>query len=344
MNTDLAERRKSQVLRLFAAAAALAAIAAITLAIEARSGQPNQISGPVVAGLAETIGEAQNIEVVSREATYRIAKIPRGWVMRDRGDFPVQQDRVTQLRRALERLQFVRRMTSDPTKHERLGVDDPREGGRGVLVRVTRGDTALLVDLIFGVEPGGRIYARRAAQDQVWEVRVDDPSGAGLPPLRDLASWLNLRPLTMPAENLLRVEIMPAEGRAYVLARPQPGQPWRIAAPALDAASQSIVTATAEQVLSLAPADVVEAPAVQGGPRARVRAWTADGLAIDGELIESGGKTWLKLVARAQAPEQEAAALALNASIAGWAYALTEADAGALAPPLASLLPAPASQ
>ena len=87
---------------------------------------------------------AQRIEVVSTEASYRIERTPeRGWVMRDRGDYPVAAwaARATDAS-ARSSCAIVRRMTSDPSKHERLGVDDPREGGRGVLVRVESGNTA----------------------------------------------------------------------------------------------------------------------------------------------------------------------------------------------------------
>ena len=51
----------------------------------------------------------------------------------------------------------------------------------------------------------------------------------------------------------------------------------------------------------------------------------------------SGGERARVLVARALAPEQEAAALAINDRTAAWAYALNEADAAAVAAPLNAL-------
>jgi hypothetical protein len=102
--------------------------------------------------------------------------------------------------------------------------------------------------------------------------------------------------------------------------------------------AQSTVTATAERLTQLSPVDVRTAPAIQGTPRARVRATTFDGVAIDAELIQSDNRLWVKLVARA-APEQEAAALEINNRSAAWAYALSEMEAEALAPPLNRLIP-----
>lgn len=336
MTTALAEARKGRALALFLMAGALAAIAAVTVAIESRASRPDAASGPVLPDLGENIGDAQRITVTSADASYRIERTERGWAMRDRGDFPVLARRLSQLTEGLEQLRYTRRMTSDPSKHERLGVTDPRENGRGVLVQIEDGRGALLVNVILGVEPAG-IYVRRPDEEQAWAATGE------LPPLRDVASWLELRPLDIPADRLARVEIMPAEGRAYILGRDSAQLPWRIVAPGLATLAQSSVNAAAEHITQLSPIDVQPAPAIQGPPRARVRAITFDGVAIDAELIDSDAKTWVKLVARvvagAPTPEQEAAALDINNRVAAWAYALNPLDAQAFAPPLSALVP-----
>ncbi len=333
MTTELAECRKGQALTLFLIAGALAIVAAVTIGIEARSSRPDLAAGLVVPGLSQTISGAQRIVVTSREASYRIERTQRGWAMRDRGDFPVLSTRLAQLTEGLEQMRFTRRMTSDPSKHDRLGVTDPREGGRGVLVQVEDARGALLVNLILGVEPNSALYVRRPDADQTWAAEGE------LPPLRDVASWLELRPLALDPARLARVEIMPAEGRAYILDRQAADQPWRIASPPLGALAQSTLASAAERLTQLAPLDVQPAPAVQGTPRSRVRARTFDGIEIDAEVIPSDGRQWVKLVARAGAPEQEAAALEINNRASAWAYALSDLEAEALAPPLSTLIP-----
>ena len=332
MTTGLAERRRARSLTLFLMAGALVATAAVTLAIESRGlTSGSSASGPVVPNLEETISGAQRIIVTSADASYRIERTQQGWAMRDRDDYPVLSSRLAQLTEGLENLRYERRMTSDASKHERLGVTDPREGGRGILVQIEDGRGALLVNLILGVETSG-VYVRRPDDEQTWAVDGE------LPPLRDAAAWMDLQPLNVPADRLARVEVMPAEGRAYILARDEAGQPWRIASPALAPLAQSTVTAAAERLTQLSPVDVRTAPAIQGAPRARVRATTFDGVTIDAELIPSDNRLWVKLVARA-APEQEAAALEINNRSAAWAYALSEMEAEALAPPLNRLIP-----
>ncbi len=336
MSSDLAERRKRRLLSLWLIAGALVAIAAVTIGIEYRAARPDLASGPVIPGLQENIRNGQRIIITSAEASYRIERAQRGeqsvWVMRDRDDYPVLASRLAQLTEGLQGLRYTRRMTNDRSKHERLGVGDPREGGRGVLVQIEDARGALLVNLILGIEPSG-LYVRRPDSDQTWAASGD------LPPLRNVATWLQLTPLDLEAERLARVEIAPRVGRAYILERESAQMPWRIASPALASLAQSSVTAAAEQITQLSPVDVRSAPAIQGQPFARVRALTFDGVILDAELIESDGRPWLKLVARAETPEQEAAALEINNSAAPWAYALDGMEAEGLAPPLGALVP-----
>ncbi|MBL8531409.1 MAG: DUF4340 domain-containing protein, partial [Hyphomonadaceae bacterium] len=306
MTSDLAERRKRRLVTLFLIAGSLMALAAVVLGIQMRASRPDAVSGPVVPGLEQTIANGTRINITTSEASYRIERAQRGdqqvWVLRDRGDYPVLASRLNQLTEGLRGLRYTRRMTADPSKHNRLGVGDPRQGGRGVLVQIEDGRGALLVNLILGVEPSG-LYVRQPDGDQTWAVAGE------LPPLRDLATWLDLRPVQLAPERLARVEITPASGPAYILARDSADQAWRIASPALAPLSQSVVRAAAERLTQLSPIDVQPAPAIQGPPVARLRATTFDGVTLDAELIESDQRVWIKLVARAGAPEHEAAAL-----------------------------------
>lgn len=338
MSTTLAARRRTDALRLGIVALVMLALAAVTLGIEARSSHPNLADGPMLPRLSERIAQAQKITIISRQASYRIERMPRGdqevWVMRDRGDFPVRAAPLAALTEGLENLRMTRRMTSDAQRHERLGVVDPRQGGEGVLVQIEDSQGALLVNLILGVEPSG-LYARRPDDDQTWAVQGD------LPPLRDVSTWLELRPQTVSPERIARAEIIPREGRAYSLERRNQGAAdFDIVAPArLEPLARSRLADAAERVARLSPIDVLPAPAVVGAPFARLRIATYDGIILDGELIASQGKAWVKLVARPENPEQEAAALAINQQVAAWAYGIGPEEVEALTPSLAALLP-----
>lgn len=357
MNTDMAERRQRNALTLWLIAGLLAAVAAVTVGIETRSLRQSGDLPELLPEIAESIEEAQRISIVAPNGewgaagaaapsvSYTIERTPRGWVMRERDNYPVSADRLGQLTGWLRALELVRNTTSDPAKHERLSVLDPRAprapgdgiDGMGVLVQIEDSRGARLVNHIFGIALGGNVYARSPDDDQTVQARA--PEGTPQPPFQQPGQWLELQALAMPADRLARIEIMPAQGRAYVLARDSADMPWRIAAPALAALSQSSVTRTAEQITQLAPVDVRTAPAVQGQPFARLRAATFDGVLVDAELIAQDGESWLKLVARAQAPEQEPSALEINDNSASWAYQLSEEQARSLVPPLSDLVP-----
>jgi hypothetical protein len=254
--------------------------------------------------------------------------------MRDRGDFPVRAAPLAALTEGLENLRMTRRMTADPQRHARLGVGDPRQGGNGVLVQIEDAQGALLVSVILGVEPNG-LYARKPDDNQTWAVQGD------LPPLRDVSTWLDLHPQTVAAERIVRAEIMPREGRAYILQRQNEGVPvFDIVAPArLAPASQARLADVAQAIAHLSPVDVLPAPAVTAPAFARLQITTYDGVIVDGELVETQGKAWIKLVAHPVQPEQEQAALAINQQVAAWAYGLSSDELNLLAPSLGSLLP-----
>jgi hypothetical protein len=334
MTTELAERRKRRALSWVVGAIASLGVAATTVAIDVRSAQPDRVVGPVVPDLARQLPQAQKISIVSRDASYRIARTQRGWAMTDRGDFPVRAARLHQLTQGLTNLAYVRRMTSDPARHDRLGVVDPREGGAGVLIQIENARGGFLVDLILGVERDG-LYVRRPGENQVWAVRGE------LPPLRDASVWLDLEPLALDASLLRRVEIVPSEGDAYVLERPTEDADFAFAGSLAgrSAVSAAALTDTAERITRLEPIDVLRAPAVQGPRSAALRAVAANGVLIDAEIVQFEQKPWLKLVARFERPEAQAAADAINARASGWAYALSAAEYESLAPKLETLLP-----
>jgi hypothetical protein len=339
MTTALAERRKSRALSWIVAAIAMAGVAAVTIAIEIRSASPDRIVGPVLPGVAGQLPDAQKITVVSKEARYRIARTERGWAMTDRGDFPVRAARLQELTSGLTKLAYVRRMTSNPERFDRLGVRDPAQGGQGVLLQIENARGAFLVNLILGFQRDG-LYVRRPGEDQVWAVRGE------LPPLRDPSVWLDLKPITLDASALRRVEIVPAEGRPYILERSSADANFAFAGALAgrEPISSGALTAAARRITELEPIDVLPAPAVQGPPAARVRAMTAEGVVIDAEIVPHGARHWLKLVARGEGPNA-AAAEPINARASAWAYALSPTDYAALAPPLDSLLlnPAPSA-
>ena len=350
MSTDLRARRAAWAWRIIGIAAALAVLAWVVVSIRGHAQRGDAVAGPVVPALTETRMETiRRIAVRSTEGSFTIERGPEGWVMRERGDYPVRPEAVQAVQTALQGLSFQRRMTSDPEKLDRIGLGDPQAGGRGLLLQMEDEQGALVVDLVVGVaaESGG-VYVRQADETQAWAVSGD------LPDLREPAAWLALRPLETPADTIIRVDVSPSEGRAYGLIRPTvttagvAGAASALGfafAPPLSGVQPSAAVSLEDlalRLLSVEPIDVAPAAAVQAPARARLAVTTNANLIIDAEIIAVGEDSWLKLAARAtvDTPEAVAAAQAFNTGSGAWAYRLTANAADGLTPVYDTLLPA----
>lgn len=336
MSAPLSQERRRIATLALVATAGLAALSALVIELDAARMKPPQAAGAVLPGFAKAAGAAEAITIVTKDATYRIAHTQRGWALPDRGDYPVARERLAQFTEGLASLSYVRPMTRDPAKFDRLGLGDPAKGGDGVLVQVQNAQGALLANLLLGITPSG-LYMRQNDRAQTWALKGD------LPPLKDPAQWLDLTPLTIDPARIERVSVQPPEGPAYVLVRAEGAGEFKLEAPfdrhlvltpdGLNAAGQAFAF--------LKPNDVAAAPAITGTPNARIAMRTSDGLVIEGELYQQPPHRWLKLVARGETPNAQADAQAINTRAAAWAYGLTALDYLNFAPPLSMLARAP---
>jgi hypothetical protein len=329
MSAHLAEARYRRVRWAIIIAAAVTFLAWLDVTLDARRLAPPTAAGPVLPGFAQSVGEATLIVIQTKDATYRIARTDRGWALRDKGDYPVRRERLAQFTQGLEKLTYVRPMTRDPGKLDRLALGDPAKGGDGVLVQVQNAKGAFLANLVIGFEPRG-LYVRDPGNAQSWAVKGD------LPALQDPAAWLDLAPLKIDPARIASVDIAPPAGGAYSLARDQGARDFHVLKP-FDrylVISPEGVNAAGDSIAALSPINVAAAPAIGGEIAARLTLRTFDGLVIDGELYNDRGGHWLKLVAHGENPKAQEEAQAINARAAPWAYGLSDADYAAFAPPL----------
>lgn len=335
MSTLAVERRRRAALALLVAAVlAVAAYAANAFDLD-RLKAPTA-SGPVLPAFGQLASSASAITIQTKDAAYHIVRSDRGWTLRDRGDYPVQREKLGQFTSGLATLAYLRPMTRDPNKLDRLALGDPAKGGEGVLVQVQNDQGALVANLVIGMTPTG-LYVREPDETQAWAVRGD------LPPLKDPAQWLDLAPLSIASERIVDVLIEPQAGGSYRLIRANGDEPFRLQSPydRTPLRDPAMLTTIGEGFARLKPIDVVDAPAIDAPAIARVTMRTADGLVIAGELIDRGGRKWLKLIAQGDGAAANEAQQ-VNARAAAWAYGLSTLDYEGLAPPLSALTqPAP---
>lgn len=343
MTTDLRTSRARTAGQIVIAALCLAVLAFITVSINARSLQDEPVAGFVAPELESRLDSVRTVRVVSSDDAMTMARTEEGWVMRERGDFPVSGDRLGELVRGLQEMRFERRMTADPAKLDRIGLGDPAEGGRGVLVQLEDENGAFVVDLIVGVETdAGGLYARRAGETQAYAVSGE------LPALRNRADWLAIAPIPVEPTKIVRVDLTPPTGRAYSLIPLVVGEqtgfsfapPLRGVAPRSNLELQDL----AGRLGQIEAVDVAPAASIQAAPVARIAVVTTDNIIFDGVIAPGEGELrWLKLSARAtvDTPEAQAAAAAINSSAGQWAYGLSPTAFETLVPVYETLLPEP---
>jgi hypothetical protein len=336
MSAELADERYRRVGWALLGAAILTVLALVATTMDARRLKPPEAVGAVLPGFDKTAGEANLIVIQSKDATYRIARTSAGWALRDKGDYPVRRERLAQFTAGLAGLKYVRPMTRDPAKLDRLGLGDPTKGGEGVLVQVQNAQGAYLANLVLGIEPRG-LYVRDPSKEQSWAVKGE------LPPLKDAAAWLDLAPIAIDKGRIARVDIAPPAGPGFAVKRDPGVRDFHIERPfdRLLVLSPEGVNAAGESIAVFAPVDVAAAPAINGAIRARIIVRTFDGLVIEGEIYEIGARHWLKLVARGDNPAALAEAQSINTRAAPWAYGLSDMTYRDFAPPLGMIARTP---
>jgi hypothetical protein len=342
LGSTLAVERRRRAMFALLVAGLLAILAYAVTALDLNRLKAPTAAGPVLPGFAQSAAAANAITIQTKDAAYHIVRSERGWTLRDRGDYPVQREKLGQFTSGLATLAYLRPMTRDPNKLDRLGLGDPAKGGEGVLVQVQNDQGALLANLVLGLTPTG-LYMREPDKTQAWALQGE------MPPLKDPAQWLDLAPLSIAPERIVDVLIAPVAGGSYRLIRANGAAPFALQSPydRLAVRDPALVAAAGESFSRLQPMDVVDAPAIDSAAVAHVTMRTADGLTIAGELIDRGGRKWLKLIAQGEGAAAEEAQR-INARAAAWAYGLSALDFETLAPPLATLtqpvqLPPPAA-
>ena len=130
----------------------------------------------VFPGLAAKLQAAERVEITNQGRTMVIAHKDGRWGLADRGNYPVQQDKLRELLTGLTELRITEPRTSDPEQLGRLGVDDPKgPTSTANLLRVLDGKGSVLAELIVGhrrVRTQGNvpesIYIRRPGEAQSW--------------------------------------------------------------------------------------------------------------------------------------------------------------------------------
>lgn len=250
-----------------------------------------------------------SIRIQRAEGGYTLHKVDDTWTIQDRGDFPVQMDQVRKLVNALGDATTIEAKTSDPTKYEKLGVQDvDAPDSKSVLVTLAGKDGSEIAKLIVGKEPESsgiqvskQRYVRRAGEAQSWlaDLQLD---------LHERATdWMAKEVVKVPQDSVRSIEIRQPDGETLLVDRASKetkdftlhGVPEG-KEPTYPTVANSLATGLEYVNLEdVAPAGDVDF-STGTGPIARYT--TFDGLVVTVTTKDQDGKAYASFVASYEAP------------------------------------------
>jgi hypothetical protein len=335
MSQPMNQTRLRQLTVVGGIAIAVTLIALVMAVLEARQTWRPDVEGLVLADWAEQVDAVRAIEIQSPDDHFTVAREGDDWVMPSRDGHVVNPERIAQIDALLGSLSHVGTRTADPAKHARLGLAAPGAEGAGILFRVLGTEDEILAELIVGEERDGRIYVRFLQDDQTFASQTDREVGV----IRELGQadrWLELDFIELGRSGIARTRIEPERGPAYLLERASPSsRNFSLREPA----GWQPITAGAgngpgASLARLRFRDVRLADRLRGERVASHTAETFEGLRVRLDVIAMGETRWAIIEAEALSDDAGAAADAMNARAAGWAYLLSDLSRARLLRPL----------
>jgi hypothetical protein len=326
---------------LASATAALVAIAIVVLASGDRGvsrAAPGQSAFPA---LAARLGDVASVTVSRDGTTMTLIRDGDNWLVAEKGNYPANAAKISQIVRAMADLTLVEPKTQNPDLYPRLEVEDPGNG-KSTLVAVKDKSGGDLAQAIVGKRRYDRlgagndgVYLRKPGEAQSWLARGTlDPSG-------DAASWLDRKIIDISEKKIAKVTLTQADGSKLVISRSAPEAKFAVEDAPADAKFKSEIAtsgpATALETLDLD--DVKPAGELPVPEKDVVTAsfTTFDGLTVDLRLMERDKADWIAISAAGSGPA-EANAKKIEDKVSHWTYAIPAYKANLLKTKLADLI------
>mgnify|MGYP001289202398 CR=1 FL=1 len=180
--------------------------------------------GALFPSLAGHVNDVVEVQVTGADGSFALERTGDAWGAADKGGYPIDFGKVKGLVVAIANFDLIEAKTANPAYHEKLGLADPGTG-ESKSSRVTLKDAAgsVLADVIVGdarQSRGGEpsLYARRAGEDQAYEVKgrlyIDT----------NASSWLDRKILALKQERVASVAITQPDGERLAISRAAPAQ------------------------------------------------------------------------------------------------------------------------
>jgi hypothetical protein len=326
---------------LASATAVLVAIAIVVLASGDRGVSRAAPSQPAFPALAAKLGDVASVTVSHSGATMTMIRDGDSWLVTEKGNYPANAAKISQIVRAMADLTLVEPKTHNPDLYPRLEVEDPGNG-KSALVAVKDKSGGDLAQAIVGKRRYDRlgagndgVYLRKPGEAQSWLARGTlDPSG-------DPASWLDRQIIDISEKKIAKVTLTQADGSKLVISRSAPEAKFAVEdAPAeTKFKSESMIGGPAAALETLDLDDLKPAGQLPVPDKDVVTAsfTTFDGLAVDLRLMERDKTNWVAMSASGSG-SAEAEAKKIEDKVSHWTYAIPAYKANLLKTKLADLV------
>ena len=287
----------------------------------------------VFPGLASDVNKAAEVTIVNFKGKWTLKRIGETWVLVEKQNYPVPLDRVKSLLVAMTELKQLEPKTKDPSRYDRLGVEEigPKESQAvSITVKDDSGKTIAAGILgksnetLYG-KSGGGTYVRRAGEDQAWLAE-----GLVRVPVNH-KDWVDKIIVSLSKKDVAEVRMThPDAKEGFTAIRKDPDARYLELdkmPPGKKLKKEAEINEIVEIMDGLDLEDVKKAADIQWPqPADRFEFATYDGLIVRGEIISPKQyEYWIKLeadVAKSGKDPDKAKAEAdrINARVNGWAY------------------------
>jgi Domain of unknown function (DUF4340) len=325
-------------------ASATAALAVIAIAVLASGDRgvsraaPGQSAFPA---LAARLGDVVSVTVSRNGTTMTLIRNGDNWLVAEKGNYPANVAKISQIVRAMADLTLVEPKTQNPDLYPRLEVEDPGNG-KSALVAVKDKSGGDLAQAIVGKRRYDRlgagndgVYLRKPGEAQSWLARGTlDPSG-------DVASWLDRQIIDISEKKIAKVILTQADGTKLVISRSAPDAHFAVEDAPADTKfkSESTISGPAGALETLDLDDVKPASELPVPDKDVVTAsfTTFEGLTIDVRLMDRDKTNWVAISATGSG-STEADAKKIAEKVSHWTYAIPAYKANLLKTKLADLV------
>ena len=325
---------------LASATAVLVAIAIVVLASGDRGVSRAAPGQPAFPALAAKLGEVASVTVSHSGTTMTLIRDRDSWLVAEKGNYPANAAKISQIVRAMADLTLVEPKTQNPDLYPRLEVEDPGSG-KSALVAIKDKSGGDLAQAVIGKRRYDRlgagndgVYLRKPGEVQTWLARGTlDPSG-------DPASWLDRQIIDLSDKKIAKVALTQPDGSKLVISRAAPDASFAVEDAPADTKfkSESTIGGPAGTLETLDLDDVKPAGELPVPDKDVVRAsfTTFDGLTVDLRLMERDKTNWIAISATGSGPA-EAEAKKIDDKVSHWTYAIPAYKANLLKTKLADL-------